>query len=95
MALDNDGMKSRKVSHSRRTGFIRLDTRRCEACWDCIEVCQKKVFGKIDLFVHRHVTIRDAEACNGCKKCVRVCKSGALVYVYEPARDKGDWRELR
>jgi NAD-dependent dihydropyrimidine dehydrogenase PreA subunit len=83
-------MKSREASHSRRTRFIRLDTHRCEACWDCLEVCPKRVFGKIDLFVHRHVIIRDAGACNGCKKCVRACESSAITYIYEPASDRAE-----
>jgi NAD-dependent dihydropyrimidine dehydrogenase PreA subunit len=87
-------MKSHEASHSRSTRFIRLDTHRCEACWDCIEVCPKRVFGKIDLFLHRHVTIRNAEACNGCKKCVRVCDSGALTYVYEPYKNRIEQQEL-
>lgn len=77
-------MNSRELSHHRITDFIRLMTRRCEACWNCIDVCPKQVLGKIDLIWHRHANIRNAEACNGCKKCVRTCESGALEYIYVP-----------
>jgi 2-oxoglutarate ferredoxin oxidoreductase subunit delta len=75
-------MKSRELSHRRKTDFIRLDTGSCDACWDCIEVCPKHVLGKINMLWHRHVIIRNAEACNGCKKCVRTCEKGAIEYTY-------------
>jgi ferredoxin len=77
-------MSPHKESHQRKTAFIRLDSRRCDACWECIAVCPKQVLGKIDVFWHRHVTIRQAEACNGCRKCVRACESGAIEYTYVP-----------
>ena len=63
---------------------MRLDSRLCQACWKCLEVCPEQVLGKIDMRWHRHIRIRNAEACNGCKKCVRVCDSGALTYIYVP-----------
>jgi ferredoxin len=47
------------------------------------------VLGRIDLGFHRHVRIRDAQACNGCKKCVRVCEPGALTYIYVPPARSG------
>ncbi len=77
-------MNSHELSHRRKNDFIRLETRRCDACWDCIEACPKQVLGKIDVIWHRHVIIREAEACNGCKKCVCVCESGAIEYIYMP-----------
>jgi 2-oxoglutarate ferredoxin oxidoreductase subunit delta len=77
-------MSSRNSIQRRHTKFISLDTRRCEACWDCIEVCPKQVLGKIDMIWHRHTIIQDAEACNGCKKCVRGCETGALEYIFVP-----------
>jgi Fe-S-cluster-containing hydrogenase component 2 len=79
-----DNMDSRELSRRRKNDFIRLDTRLCDACWDCIEVCPKQALGKIDVIWHHHVIIRDAEACNGCKKCVRACESGAIEYIYVP-----------
>lgn len=79
-----DNMNSHELSHKRKTDFIRLDTQHCDACWDCIEVCPRLVLGKIDVIWHRHVIIRNAEACNGCKKCVRACETGAIQYIYMP-----------
>lgn len=71
--------------HRRETKYVRLDPRFCEACWKCVDACPLDVLGKIDMGEwHRHVRIRDAEACNGCKKCVRVCDTGALTYIYVP-----------
>jgi len=83
-SLEMGKMNSRELSHQRKTDFIRLDIQRCEACWNCIEVCPKQVLGKIDLIWHRHAIIRNAEACNGCKKCVRTCENEALEYIYVP-----------
>jgi 2-oxoglutarate ferredoxin oxidoreductase subunit delta len=82
--LEMDSMNSHELSHQRKNDFIRLDTRLCEACWKCIEVCPKKVLGKIDMIWHRHAVIRNGAACNGCKKCVWACESGALEYIYVP-----------
>lgn len=73
------------TGHNRHcTPFIEVDTRRCEACWDCIEVCPTGVLGKIDFWVHRHIRIDHPEACNGCKKCVRACPHEAITYTYHP-----------
>ncbi len=77
-------MRTSKRSHRRETKFVRLEPRRCTACWKCLDVCPKQVLGRIDLGFHRHVRIRTAQACTGCKKCVRVCEPGALTYTYVP-----------
>jgi ferredoxin len=79
-----DNMSPHEVSHQRKTNFIRLYPRRCNACWECIEVCPKQVFGKIDVIWHHHAIIKNAEACNGCKKCVNACEYGALEYIFIP-----------
>jgi NAD-dependent dihydropyrimidine dehydrogenase PreA subunit len=64
----------------RRTGtpFIRLDRARCDACWECLEVCPASVLGKVDILGHRHAKVRAAEDCTGCGRCVKVCETGAL-----------------
>ena len=67
-----------------RTAFIELDRQICQACWDCISACPNGVFGKIDLFVHRHARVSHAEACKGCARCVRACASHAIRYTYVP-----------
>ncbi|MFZ5912156.1 MAG: 4Fe-4S dicluster domain-containing protein [Chloroflexota bacterium] len=77
-------MSFHKSSRSRQTKFIRLNARRCQACWDCIEACPKDVLGQLEMGWHRHAVIKNAETCNGCRKCVRACEHGALEYIYAP-----------
>lgn len=55
-----------------------LDLDKCIACWICIDKCKQKVFGKIDLFFHKHVVVKDPSSCNGCLCCIKSCKTGAL-----------------
>jgi len=73
---------TRHHHHSKENQFIRLETRRCTACWKCLDVCPEQALGKIEVAWHRHVRLLDDEACTGCKKCVRACESGALTYIY-------------
>ena len=69
-----------------KTKFIRVDTRKCAACWKCVEICPDHVFGKVILFKHRHTHIDHADACKGCKKCVQSCPNGAIIYTYIPGK---------
>ena len=62
------------------TRYIRLDTSKCEACWDCIDECKGGALGKMNLWFHKHVVFKDAGECIGCLKCVKVCPNG----VFEP-----------
>jgi len=78
-----------KHSHQRETKYVSLETRLCQACWKCLDACPLQVLRKIDIGWHRHIRIRNANACNGCKKCVRVCDSGALTYIYVPRSHSG------
>jgi NAD-dependent dihydropyrimidine dehydrogenase PreA subunit len=74
-------MKKRGHLHRHlNTKYIELNTRRCQACWKCVEACPNHVLGKAILFRHRHAHVDDADACKGCKKCVRVCENGAIIY---------------
>ncbi|NMC13101.1 MAG: ferredoxin family protein [Chloroflexi bacterium] len=66
------------------TKYIEINTRLCEACWKCVEICPNGVLGKIDFFGHHHVKIEHAEACKGCKKCVRACPNEAIFYLGKP-----------
>jgi len=63
------------------TGYVRLDTRSCKACWECIEACPQGVIGKIEILFHRHVRIIHAERCKGCLVCVKTCPHSAIVAV--------------
>lgn len=71
-------------SHSANTRFIRLDSRACEACWQCLAVCHKHALGKVDIFGHKHVKIAEADRCAGCLKCVKACGSGAITAIVQP-----------
>jgi MinD superfamily P-loop ATPase len=75
-------MKSRKGNgeHS-RTAYIRIDNKKCKACWKCKEVCSKNVIGRINLPWHKHIRIVNGSDCTGCLKCVKVCAYNALSKV--------------
>ena len=65
------------------TKYILVNTRLCEACWDCLDVCPNQVLGKLEMGLHRHVRINASENCKGCKKCVQACPRHAIEYVYQ------------
>lgn len=64
-----------------KTLFIQLETRKCIACWECIENCQKQVIGKVNLPWHKHALIVHPDDCSGCCKCAKVCESGAISAI--------------
>jgi ferredoxin len=66
------------------TRFIRIDTRTCTACWNCIAACKQGAIGKINLFFHKHSRIVHADLCTGCLKCMRVCESHAITHIPKP-----------
>jgi len=66
------------------TKFIQVNTRLCEACWGCLEVCPNHVLGKLEFGPHRHIRIKASENCKGCKKCVDSCLYHAIEYFYQP-----------
>ncbi len=68
------------------TLYIRLDTSRCKACWDCVEACPQDVIGKIDLRFHRHAHIDRADNCIGCLLCLDACSHQAIL-AKEKIRD--------
>jgi 2-oxoglutarate ferredoxin oxidoreductase subunit delta len=61
-----------------QTKYILFNSNLCEACWKCLEACQEKVFGKVDIIFHKHALILNPNACIGCMKCVKVCEAGAI-----------------
>ncbi len=61
------------------TEYIFFDSKKCEACWKCIEVCPKDVFGKVNILgLHKHIKIVNHGHCMGCLKCITVCSHGAF-----------------
>lgn len=71
------------------TQFIVLDSHRCQACWQCIDLCPKEVIGKFNLLFHKHSRIAKPEACVGCKKCVKNCPKQAIYELSPPGNHQG------
>ncbi len=61
------------------TRYVKIDARKCKACWKCVDECPRQVIGKIDFWFHKHVMFRHSEACIGCRKCIETCPHGAYV----------------
>ena len=64
-----------------RTKYIQLDTRKCKACWKCLDICPNNVIDRINLPFHKHARINNSIYCKGCLKCLNVCESNALSKV--------------
>lgn len=64
-----------------RTKHVSLDTRKCKACWKCIDNCSGQVIGKVEFFSHMHAKIVYPSKCNGCLMCVKECKFNAISPV--------------
>jgi 2-oxoglutarate ferredoxin oxidoreductase subunit delta len=64
-----------------RTSFVQLNSRKCKACWLCIDHCARKVIGKVDLPWHKHAIFINANECSGCLKCVISCPQGAFSKI--------------
>ncbi len=62
----------------RSTKYIRVDTSKCKACWECIGECKYGSLGCLNLWFHKHVVISDPEKCRGCKRCIAVCPNGVF-----------------
>lgn len=60
------------------TAFVLLDTKKCEACWRCLDVCPNNALGRINLPWHKHIRFVNISACIGCMECVMSCRTGAL-----------------
>jgi 2-oxoglutarate ferredoxin oxidoreductase subunit delta len=63
------------------TPYIRLNTRRCTACWECTKACPRGVLGRAVLLRHRHAHVDHAGDCRGCGKCARACPNEAIDYL--------------
>ena len=73
-----------------KTPFIQLDTRKCKACWKCLEDCPNRVINKVDLPWHKHALIVEPDKCTGCLKCINVCEYGVYSEI-----DKENKRSVR
>lgn len=60
------------------TRFVELDSRKCQACWSCVDACARQVIGKVSVLWHKHAVLRKGQDCVGCLKCVVACRAGAL-----------------
>ena len=74
--------KHRSSKHL-HTEFIKLNSRNCQACWQCIDNCPQKVIEKAELFNHRHSHIDTSKKCIGCFKCVKTCSFKAIYPIKE------------
>ena len=70
--------------HHTETRYIRLDTSRCKACWECVNVCPQHVLGKIDFWFHRHAYIDRTKKCKGCLRCLKACSNQAILAREKP-----------
>lgn len=77
------------IAHRNETRYIRLNTHKCKACWDCVTECPQHVLGKIDLLFHKHARIDHPDNCKGCMRCVKTCLNGAITPV-EKTHDNPD-----
>jgi len=69
-----------------KTQYIRLNTRLCKACWDCMAACRNNVIGRIDFLSHKHAHIKNAGNCKGCMACVRACRQKAILPLAQEVR---------
>lgn len=74
-------VREKAIIGKNRTEYICFDSGKCKACWKCIEVCPKNVFGKINILIHKHIRIVRSKNCIGCLKCVNACNHGAIDQV--------------
>lgn len=75
-------METRRNNHGQaNTNYIVLDTRKCEACWKCMEICTNNVIGRVNLPWHKHALIIQRDNCTGCSKCIKACDFNAITKV--------------
>lgn len=75
-------METRRSNRGQaKTNYIQLDTRKCEACWKCMEVCPNNVMGRVNLPWHKHALLIKSDNCSGCSKCIKACKFNAITKV--------------
>jgi NAD-dependent dihydropyrimidine dehydrogenase PreA subunit len=64
-----------------RTKFVRLNTGKCRACWNCLDVCTNNIISRINLPWHKHTKLKNNGNCTGCLKCLKTCEFGAFELI--------------
>lgn len=73
-------METRRSNRGQaKTNYILLDTRKCEACWKCLELCLNNVIGRVNLPWHKHALLKKSDNCTGCSKCIKACEFNAIT----------------
>ncbi|MFH1049418.1 MAG: 4Fe-4S dicluster domain-containing protein [bacterium] len=82
-------MRQRYSRHRHaRTAFVSLDSKKCMACWQCLEVCSNNVIGRINMPWHKHAKFVNAGSCTGCFKCVKICETHAISKLFREKEDR-------
>lgn len=70
-----------------QTPFVQLDTKKCKACWKCIDNCSNQVINKLNLPWHKHALIVKPDACTGCLSCINTCERDAYS-IFDSSRQE-------
>ena len=70
----------------KQTEFVKLVSRFCEACWECIPAGPRQVIGRVIFPGHRYVVFRHADRCVGCGTCVQVCRQHVCRWISQPQK---------
>ncbi len=62
-----------------QTPFIMLESKKCQACWQCLDACENEVLERVSILKHRHANIDSGGNCTGCLQCMAVCEAGAIT----------------
>ncbi|MDE6305779.1 MAG: 4Fe-4S binding protein [Muribaculaceae bacterium] len=54
-----------------------FSSRRCTACWKCVEACPQQAIKKVSFLWHKHA-IPTYRNCIGCNVCVKACLHGCF-----------------
>jgi len=75
-------------------GYIKLDKKRCKACYLCVDVCPKKLIKKgseANILGHFPVEFHDPEnQCIGCAMCATRCPDLAIIEVGNRKQETGN-----
>ncbi|MDE5927632.1 MAG: 4Fe-4S binding protein [Duncaniella sp.] len=54
-----------------------FSSRKCVACWKCVDACPRHAIRKVSFLWHRHVVVTRG-LCIGCNLCVKACPQGCF-----------------